>query len=215
MTAKQKGLLFVAACAASVAFAQTNDIGRFDPRMAEEKSAVDTNGVKWIDGRYLPLEGKCFSDVEAFYDRLPSNVTERVNVGVRNMKHHTAGMQFRFRTDSRALTFKWVPYYPELSMGHMPATGMSGIDVYRQDAGGKWKYVKTGRIAEASGAELRIQWTPGDACLVNLPLYSGIIGRRLSAAGRVPRRAPWRQVRPGFRRGWPRATSWARRLRLP
>ena len=53
---------------------QAQDIEKFDPRMALEKAVV-TNGVKWIDGRYLPLEGKYFSDVDDFYDRLPSGVT--------------------------------------------------------------------------------------------------------------------------------------------
>ena len=164
----------LAAFAAFAALAQTDDIGKFDPRMVVENAVVDTNGVKWVDGRYLPLEGKCFSDVEHFYDRLPSNVTERVNSGVRGMKHNTAGMQFRFRTDSLSLVFKWVPYSGSLAMDHMPSSGKSGIDVYRQGADGKWKYVRTGRITSYSGAELRIPWTPGDACLVNLPLYNGI-----------------------------------------
>ena len=159
---------------ASMALAQSDDIGRFDPRMAAENSVVDTNGVKWIDGRYLPLEGKCFSDVEQFYDRLPSNLTERVNLGVRNMKRHTSGMQFRFRTDSRSLAFKWVPTSSSLASDKMPASGRSGIDVYRQGENGKWEFVKTGRIMDARGAEFSISWKPGDACLVNLPLYNGI-----------------------------------------
>ena len=152
----------------------SQDIEKFDPRMALEKAVVDTNGVKWIDGRYLPLEGKYFSDVDDFYDRLPSGVTTNVNVGVRGMKHHTTGMLFRFRTDSKRLTFRWVPYYPRLAMGHMPATGVSGIDVYRQLPDGRWFYVKTGRIENEKGGELSVAWTPGDACLVNLPLYNGI-----------------------------------------
>ncbi len=153
---------------------QAQDIEKFDPRMALEKAVVDTNGVKWIDGRYLPLEGKYFSDVDDFYDRLPSGVTTNVNAGVRGMKHHTTGMLFRFRTDSKRLTFRWVPYNARLAMGHMPATGVSGIDVYRQLPDGRWFYVKTGRIEDAKGGELSVAWTPGDACLVNLPLYNGI-----------------------------------------
>ena len=153
---------------------QAQDIEKFDPRMALEKAVVDTNGVKWVDGRYLPLEGKYFSDVDDFYDRLPSGVTTNVNAGVRGKKHHTSGMLFRFRTDSKRLTFRWVPYSPRLEMGHMPATGVSGIDVYRQLPDGRWFYVKTGRVRSAKGGELSIAWTPGDACLVNLPLYNGI-----------------------------------------
>ena len=156
------------------ALAGQDEIAKFDPRMAVEKAVV-TNGVKWIDGRYLPIEGRAFDDVEHYYDRLPSNVTTQVNGGVRSMKHHTSGMQFRFTTDSKRLVFKWVPYNANLAMNHMPATGVSGIDIYKFDAAsGKWRYVKTGRIDNPKGGELSMGWTPGTPCLVNLPLYNGV-----------------------------------------
>ena len=170
--------LIVAAAGALVAggvFADQAEIAKWDPAMAQ-KSAVVTNGVKWIDGKYLPIEGRAVNDVDHYYDRLPKNVTTNVNAGVRGMKHHTAGMQFRFRTDSKTLNFKWVPYNSGLAMDHMPSTGVSGIDVYRFDkAKDKWIYVKTGRIWDAKkGGSLSIPWTPGTACLVNLPLYNGV-----------------------------------------
>ena len=156
------------------AMAGQDEIAKFDPRMAVEKAVV-TNGVKWIDGRFLPIEGRAFDDVEHYYDRLPSNVTTKVNGGVRSMKHHTAGMQFRFTTDSKKLVFKWVPYNGSLSMNHMPATGVSGIDIYKFDeASGKWRYVQTGRIVDPKGGEVSVGWTPGTPCLVNLPLYNGV-----------------------------------------
>ena len=106
------------------------------------EGAFASDNMKWIDGRDLPIEGRAFDDTEHYYDRLPSNVTANVNSGVRTMKHHTSGMLFRFSTDSAKLVFKWVPYNTRLSMDHMPATGVSGIDVYRFDAAkGRWRYV--------------------------------------------------------------------------
>ena len=150
------------------------DIANFDRNMAIA-DAAPADGMKWIDGRDLPIEGRAFDDTEHYYDRLPSNVTEKVNGGVRKMKHHTAGMQFRFTTDSKKLVFKWTPYFGRLDMDHMPSTGVSDIDVYRLDAGrGKWLYVKTGRVKSAKGASLSLDWTPGTPCLVNLPLYNGV-----------------------------------------
>ena len=156
--------------------AASPDIAKFDPRMAIQGGIVDTNGVKWIDGKFLPLEGKAFADVELFYDRLPANVTTNVNEGVRYMKHHTSGMVFRFVTNSKSLKFRWIPLYGSLSMDHMPASGVSGIDVYRYDADKeKWLYVKTGRIWDSQkGGSLDLDWTPGAPCLVNLPLYNGL-----------------------------------------
>ena len=170
-----KRMMIAVALVAGSAFAQQNEIEKWDSRMALD-NAVVTNGVKWIDGKFLPIEGRAFDDVEHYYDRLPANVTTNVNGGVRSMKHHTSGMLFRFATDSKKLEFKWVPYNSSLSMDHMPATGVSGIDVYRWDAGkGRWMYVKTGRIRDASkGGALSLSWAPGTPCLVNLPLYNGI-----------------------------------------
>ena len=158
----------------AAATSSDSDIAKYDRNMAVVEAVV-TNGLQWIDGRMLPLEGRAFDDTEHYYDRLPANVPTNVNGGVRSMKHHTSGMMFRFSTDSRKLVFKWVPYNASLSMEHMPATGMSGIDVYRFDsAKGRWLYVKTGRITSAQGASLELGWTPGTPCLVNLPLYNGI-----------------------------------------
>ena len=156
------------------AFAKQSEILKYDKNMAVA-GVVVTNGIKWIDGKLLPIEGRAFDDTEHYYDRLPAGVTTNVNDGVRTLQRHTAGMQFRFTTDSKKLNFKWVPYNKNLSMDHMPATGVSGIDVYRFDEKyGKWLYVKTGRINSSKGGYLSLMWTPGTPCLVNLPLYNGL-----------------------------------------
>ena len=163
----------VASAAILATLTAVADAVKYDPRMALEKSVTE-KGVRWIDGKLLPIEGRAFDNVDHYYDRLPSNVTAKVNGGVRAMRHHTAGMQFRFTTDSKKLHFKWVPYNARLSMDHMPSTGVSGIDVYQQTPDGVWRYVKTGRITNAKGGSLTIDWTPGTPCLVNLPLYNGV-----------------------------------------
>jgi len=170
----KKMLVAVVLCAAGAVSAEENVIEKFDPAMALKAAVVDAKGVKWIDGKYLPIEGKAFSNTTAYYDRLPSNLTVKVNGGVRGMRSHSSGLQFRFRTDSKKLTFKWVPTSDSLGMDHMPSTGKSGIDVYRQLEDGRWVYVNTGRIRSAKGGELSLKWEPGTPCLVNLPLYNGI-----------------------------------------
>ena len=154
--------------------AQAADIADFDPRMAVAKAVV-SNGVRWVEALDLPMEGRAFADVDRPYDRLPSNVSTNVNGGVRGMKCHTAGEQVRFRTNSRKLHFRWKVIDRNLAMDHMPASGKSGIDVYRFDAAkGRWRYVVTGRITDPEAGSLSLDWTPGEACLVNLPLYNGV-----------------------------------------
>ena len=162
------GMLCIAAMAAGAA-----DIADYDPRMAVATAKVE-NGVKWIDGVHLPIEGRAFDNTAAYYDRLPKTVTTNVNAGVRGMLNHTTGMQLRFRTDSKRVIVKWVPVNSSLAMDHMPATGVSGVDVYCQEPDGKWRYVNTGRIYKPEGSQLSVSWTPGDACLINLPLYNGV-----------------------------------------
>ena len=155
-----------------------NGIPTWDPNMAAENAVVDEAGVKWIDGKDLPIEGRVFDDVEHYFDRLPANVSTNVNAGVRGMKHHTAGMQFRFKTDSKTLRFKWTPWdTSRLAMGHMPSTGVSGIDIYRWDAGiGRWLHVKCFRMPDEAKGEFAfdLPWKNGGPCLVYLPLYNGI-----------------------------------------
>ena len=167
------GMVALAGCVSE--HADQDGVAKWDANMAQRSAAV-TNDIRWIDGRDLPIEGRAFADTEHYYDRLPRNVTTNVNEGVRNMKHYTSGMQFRFVTDSKKLSFNWVPYNSRLGMDHMPASGVSGIDVYRFDASkGRWLYVKTGRIWDAEkGGSLDLRWTPGTPCLVNLPLYNGV-----------------------------------------
>ena len=168
-----KSLSFVFCLLSFSLFAQQGEIAKWDPRMAAENAVVDTtNGVKWIDGRFLPLEGRAFDDTETFYERLPKTVTTNVNGGVRSMKSHTTGMQFRFRTDSASIKLKFVNGGG--AMHHMPSTGVSGLDVYRFDAkAGKWRYLRT-CTPRRKGVAAAFGWTPGEACLINLPLYSGV-----------------------------------------
>ena len=165
------GMLCIAAMAAGAA-----DIADYDPRMAVATAKVE-NGIKWIDGVHLPIEGRAFDNTAAYYDRLPKTVTTNVNAGVRGMRNHTTGMQLRFRTDSKRVIVKWVPVNSSLAMDHMPATGVSGIDVYRWDyARDRWLYAGACRMRDDSATELSldISWTPGTPCIVNLPLYNGV-----------------------------------------
>ena len=159
-----------------VAFAQENEVLKYDRNMVVAGVSAVTNGVVWIDGRLLPLEGRAFDDTKNYFERLPAGVSTNVNAGVRGMKSHTAGMMFRFSTNSKKLRFRWIPTSVNLSMDHMPSTGVSGIDIYRYDAEGKrWKYVKTGRITDGvKGGSVEIGWIPNTPCLVNLPLYNGV-----------------------------------------
>jgi len=162
----------VAALSFHVAFA---NVAQWDPRMATENAVVDTNGVKWIDGRFMPIEGRAFDNVDHYYDRLPSTVTTNVNGGVRSMKHHTSGLQFRFSTDSKKLRLRWKPYSPSVFVGdNLNGIAASGFDIYHRKPGNEWRYLSSARISDTNGSMKVYSWIPGEECLINFPLYNGV-----------------------------------------
>ena len=44
----------LAALVPLVLTANPSEIAKWDPAMGESRAVIDTNGVKWIDGRYFP-----------------------------------------------------------------------------------------------------------------------------------------------------------------
>ena len=196
-----KRLIVVAALfAAGNAFAQQSDIAKWDPRMAADNAVVDTNGVKWIDGKFLPIEGRwTLGDTEHYYSRLPDTLTTNVNSGVRGMRKHTSGMLFRFRTDSNFLVIRHTPLSGWHGMNHMTEVGASGWDVYRLDKrSGKWRFVASNHGAKAEKEDpgtrvKRVAWSAGDECIINLPLYNGVKEFSLGIApgAKVEAPAPW------------------------
>ncbi len=81
----------------------------------------------------------------------------------------TAGICVRFQTSATTLRVRW-EVGPNLAMPHMPATGVSGLDLYAKTDTG-WRFVNNGR----PGSQVNeATFTPGQApelCLY-LPLYN-------------------------------------------
>ncbi|MBO7654913.1 MAG: nucleoside hydrolase [Kiritimatiellae bacterium] len=132
--------------------------------------------MDWINGEQLPLEGKAYTDVKRFYDRLPASVetNKTINGGVWGQCHHTTGESFRFTTDAPWMRIQWSLIGAGLSMNHMPATGMSGIDVYTWTEADGWRYRATGRPVRQNDNELTLHGMNGLPIQINLPLYNGI-----------------------------------------
>jgi hypothetical protein len=94
------------------------------------------------------VEGKGWDEVERYYDRLPRRAKGVVRDPVWELSHHSAGMLTRFETDSSEI---WVDYHllsDRLAMPHMPATGVSGLDLYALDDQGQWRWLSVMRPEE-------------------------------------------------------------------
>jgi hypothetical protein len=131
------------------------------------------DGEVWYDGRLLPLEGKGWENTESYYDRLPAPAQDKVRAPVWDLSHDSTGMALRFVTEATAVKVRWTLRSKNLALPHMPATGVSGIDLYMRADNGRWTFVQNGRpTARSNEASLRV--TPGGECLLYLPLYNGV-----------------------------------------
>jgi len=86
------------------------------------------------------LEGQGWTgEVNNFYDRLPARAEKIVSEGIWKLASQTAGLQLRFRTNSNEINIRYI-VGGNIQMPHMPAIGVSGIDLYSKNIDGKWNW---------------------------------------------------------------------------
>jgi hypothetical protein len=137
------------------------------------KTNADDKTV-WYDCKSLVIEGKGWTDTQSFYDRLPAKAEGKVTRSVWGLSHHSAGMCVPFTTDAPSIRVRWT-LLPKgnLGMPHMPATGVSGVDLYSKGPSGRWTFVGNGRPAGVTNTAT-FSPPPGRPCLLYLPLYNGV-----------------------------------------
>jgi len=172
----------VGVCAICLQVSGADETAKWDPRMAASTAVVDTQGVKWIDGKYLPIEGRWpLGDMAHYYGRLPDTLTTNVNGGVRSMRFHTAGLQFRFSTDSKFIIVKYVSQSHGYGGGaNLTGVAKSGWDLYRFDAARQtWRFLTTSHNSsnvpgEANARSKRVSTEGAREFILDLPLYDGV-----------------------------------------
>ncbi|MEZ6127724.1 MAG: SGNH/GDSL hydrolase family protein [Planctomycetaceae bacterium] len=127
------------------------------------------------DVREWGLEGRGFDDTEKYYDRLPSRAKGVVRDAVWNLSRHSAGMMVQFRTDATTIHVDHVVTSSNLGMPHMPATGVSGLDLYARDDEGRLRWVAVTRPNnQHMQVEIVSGLRPGTRdYAIYLPLYNG------------------------------------------
>jgi len=84
------------------------------------------------------VEGQAWSkEVKSFYDRLPARAEKTVRNEVWELSQNSPGLSLRFRSNANEIIVKYV-VSEELQFPHMPATGVSGVDLYAKNSDGKW-----------------------------------------------------------------------------
>lgn len=154
--------------------------------------------VQWVDVRQLTLEGQAWTDLKEPFDRFPARAEALVRTEVWDLSHNSAGIAVRFTTSAPTIRARWALRSDRLALPHMPATGVSGLDLYVKLPQG-WHWLANGRPEKQSNEQVLVKDWPGGEreYMLYLPLYNGVTSVELAVpAGHTLGKAPPRAVRP-------------------
>ena len=147
------------------------------PTTATPAPAIPAD-AQWHDVKTWGVEGRGWGDQERkrWFDRLPAKAEGRVTDAVWNLSRDTAGMVARFKTDAREIYARYTVSKKQIASPHMPATGVSGLDLYARDDSGRWRWVMvTKPTAPTVEAVVISGLAPGTReYAAYLPLYNGV-----------------------------------------
>lgn len=145
----------------------------------------------WYNAKDLGVEGKGWENTESHYDRLPSKAKGMVTEQVWSLSHSSSGMYTRFSTEAKSIKVRWHLNSETLDMQHMPATGVSGVDLYALDENGVLQYCNTGQPKDTINTA-SFSLPSSSEYVLYLPLYVGI--KRLEIG--IPRDASISKLKP-------------------
>jgi hypothetical protein len=133
-------------------------------------------GLRWVALHDLTVEGQGWDDLESPFDRLPARAKGLVRDVVWELSQDSAGICARFRTNATELHCRWGLRSAELAMAHMPATGVSGVDLFVRDGDGGWRWLACPQpVEQEMEARLIDDLDPGmREYMLYLPLYNGV-----------------------------------------
>jgi lysophospholipase L1-like esterase len=150
--------------------------------------------IIWYDVSSWGVEGQGWApeDLKARYDRLPAKAEKAVRPPVWSLSRHSAGLSCRFNTDATTLQVRHTVGSAAIAMAHMPATGVSGIDLYALD-GDQWKWVEVSRPKEVTTVHTVSGIDPGlRSWMAYLPLYNSTVKVEIG----VPKGSTFQPVAP-------------------
>ena len=128
---------------------------------------------------YEVVQNQAFAGEIDGYQRLPQRAKGVVRNPVWNLAQNTAGLAVHFYTNSPTIEVRYTTTSSNYAMPHMPATGVSGVDLYRVNSIGEldfcfggysfgeqvvYKYNELADVNQENGFEYRLY----------LPLYNGV-----------------------------------------
>jgi len=108
-------------------------------------NAQEETGITWwnpADSNSLVIDGQAWpGEVASIYHRLPRQAEGVVRSSVWNLSKQSAGLSVRFRSDAESITVRY-KVKGNHAMSHMPATGVSGVDLYAKTSDGDWRWYR-------------------------------------------------------------------------
>ena len=140
----------------------------------------------WVfhDVAEIGVEGRGWPAVEHAYHRFPARARETLRPRVWELSKDSSGMFVSFATDSTSLRFEVELSKANLAMAHMPATGVSGIDLYARDEDGRWRWLHASKPSQQAYAMTVKGLRAGERQYrLYLPLYNGVESLRVGVPG--------------------------------
>lgn len=132
--------------------------------------------LRWHTVTPAVIEGKGWTETEGDFDRFPARAREDLRKPVWDLSRHSAGLSVRFASNAALVRVRWTVTQDRLALPHMPATGVSGLDLYANQAG-TWHFVGGARPIESptNDALVIVGLTPTTREFrLYLPLYNGV-----------------------------------------
>ena len=148
----------------NVAYSQNREFKTWNPT---------ADPVKTLEGQGWPGE------VKDYYDRLPGRAEKTVRKEVWDLSKNSAGLFLKFRSNADEIYVKYA-VTGGLQMPHMPATGVSGVDMYAKNSDGQWlwcagKYTFGDTITyRFNGLQTKDQYGNEFEYHLYLPLYNSV-----------------------------------------
>lgn len=128
----------------------------------------------------LPIQGRAWNtEIGKAYRRLPQRAEQVVRKPVWNLSLETAGLYVKFYTNAAQIRVKY-QVTGDFAMPHMPATGVSGVDLYMKDCNGH-RYWCAGNYQFGDTVcytyddlTYRNTHDKGNEFTLYLPLYNGV-----------------------------------------
>ncbi len=140
--------------------------------------------VRWWNpakNSFPAIEGQGWTtEVNETYSRLPVRAEKTVSSDLWKLSKNSAGLVVRFKTDAEQITIRY-QVEGEIALPHMPATGVSGIDLYGVDSSnnylwsaGKYAFKDTIEYKFINLKPVKVNPATGIEYRLYLPLYNAV-----------------------------------------